>query len=108
MVYDFNYRKGYSSQDYLIEIIIDNDNKAFLLRFLQAIALISPSIVDAWDLWMNDEIMINVNTEYGKIDVSMDIWGFAFIMSNENENCIRKVYELLKLDSNFNDITNYT
>ena len=113
MIYNFNYRKGYGSQEYLIEIFNFETLPGFRTRqitdfldyLLNALKEISPKTIGVNNVWMNDEIWIEINTNYGKITVSVDIWDMIFIMPEENR-CIEKIYELLKLDANFNDTTN--
>ncbi|WKL46724.1 hypothetical protein Q1W71_17365 [Flavobacterium pectinovorum] len=53
------------------------------------------------DLWMNDEIEIEVNSDIGLFYVSKDIWDLAFIMSDNNQECINKINLILLKDKNF-------
>lgn len=56
------------------------------------------------DLWINDEYLLDVNSDIGSFSISKDIWGFAFIMSEENQECLNKINLILLKDQNFQKV----
>jgi hypothetical protein len=102
--YTYHYRSAYGSANLLIEFVKGVEDDAFVTDFLEAITEINPQIVGHQDLWMNDEIEIAIQTDFGRFTLSKDIWGFAFIMSDENQSCLEKINNLLAKDDKFEKI----
>jgi hypothetical protein len=50
---------------------------------------------------MNDETVLNVASTKGPFSVSQDIWGSAFIMARDNQDCIALIDKLLEANSMF-------
>jgi hypothetical protein len=104
MKYKYHLRPGYQSQDLLIEIFSGVENEYFLTDLLDLIAAINPKIDKISDLWMNDEILMEVSSDVGFFSISKDIWDFAFIMSDHNQECIKKISLLLSENENFQKV----
>jgi hypothetical protein len=102
--YTYHYRPAYGSANLLIEFVNGVEDEAFAADFLEAIKKINPQIVGHQDLWMNDEIEIAIRTDFGRFMLSKDVWGFAFIMSDENQSCLAKINNLLVKDDRFEKI----
>ena len=99
----FKHRLGYGSNDFLIEFIsgVDED---FGNKLFEAIKILHPKIAGKDDVWMNDEVIYTVDSDLGRFTLSNDVWGCAFIMSEENQNCVAKINELLLEDKRFEKI----
>jgi hypothetical protein len=94
-------RPGYKSQDLLIEIFSGAEDEYFLTDLLDSISEINPKVDKMNDLWINDEIEIKVSSDIGSFFISKDIWDLAFIMSDNNQECINKINLILLQDKNF-------
>jgi hypothetical protein len=99
--YKFSFRQAYGSDKMLIEFITGVEREEFLPDFLDAIKNFHPKLESAVDLWMNDEIQFKVNSDLGDFLFSKDIWGFAFVWADENQHGIKKISDLLAIDSRF-------
>ncbi|WP_163409462.1 hypothetical protein [Flavobacterium ajazii] len=104
MKYKYHLRPGYKSQDLLIEIFNGVEDDSFLTDLLDSIAVIKPKVDKINDLWINDEILMEVSSEIGLFSISKDIWDFAFIMSDDNQECVKKIELLLSTNKNFQKI----
>ncbi|MEP6805474.1 MAG: hypothetical protein ABI892_13185 [Flavobacterium sp.] len=104
MKYKYHLRPGYKSQELLIDIFSGAENEDFFPDFFDSIAAINPEVDTINDLWMNDEYLLDVKSDIGSFSISKDIWGFAFIMADENQECIHKISSILLQDENFEKI----
>jgi hypothetical protein len=104
MKYKYNFRPAYKSQELLIEIFSGAENEDFLSDFLNAISEINPKVENIKNLWMNDEDLFEITSDSGFFLLSKDIWDLAFIMSEENQECIHKINSILSEDKNFQKI----
>jgi hypothetical protein len=69
-----------------------------------ALKSINPRISGVTDLWMNDEFLYHVDSDKGHFILSRDTWGFAFIISDDNQTCISTVDRILAQDERFKKI----
>src|SRR5204862_5649726 len=99
--YKYHYRPEYGSENLLIEFISGVENETFGTDFFDAIKEINPKLVDLEDLWMNDEILCNVNSDFGPFTLTKDIWDLAFIMADDNQSCIARINNLLQSNDKF-------
>jgi len=103
MKYKYHLRPGYKSQNLLIEIFSGVEDECFLTDLLSTIDEINPKVDKINDLWMNDEILMDVSSDSGLFSISKDIWNFAFIMS-EDQKCINKISLLLSESKKFKKV----
>ncbi len=103
-MYKYHFRPEYGSEKLLIEIFNSLEKEEFLSDFLDAIKILKPKVVDLEDLWMNDEILINVNSEMGEFILSKDTWGFVFLMSENNQECLFRINSILEITENFEKV----
>ncbi|GGH69712.1 hypothetical protein HNQ91_002865 [Filimonas zeae] len=99
--YKYRLRPAYGSDKLLLEFSIDKPDGKFEKALFSALESIHPVIEDIADLWMNDEVLLTVATDRGSFLYSKDIWGFAFIMAEENQDCILKIDAILNTSSFF-------
>ena len=103
-MYKYYFRPEYGSSKLLIEFFHDVENVSFLSSLINAISELKPKIGDITDLWMNDEILLNVTSEMGEFTISKDIWGFAFIIAENNQECLSRINSILEVAENFEKI----
>jgi hypothetical protein len=100
--YKYRLRPCFGKTEVLIEFIgIDN---YFISYFVDALVEINPKITDIEDLWMNDEILLHIQTDGGNFLFSKDIYDSVFIMSKENQSLIYQIDELLGTNNVFQKI----
>jgi hypothetical protein len=95
-MYKYHFRPGYQSQELLIDIFYSAESDTFLSDFLSAINEINPKMIDIDDLWINDEILVTIDSEIGKFILSKDIWGFAFVMADNNQEGLARMNSILE------------
>ena len=110
-MYKYYFRPGYKSKKLLIDIFDGAEKDTFFSDFIGAITEINPKVSDVSDLWMNDEITFEFDSQFGKFTFFKDIWGFAFIMAENNQNCLVTISSLLERSELFEktdvDFENY-
>lgn len=99
--YLYYYRPEYHSERLLIEFIRGVERESFGHDLFDAIKAIHPTISGATDAWMNDEFFLTVVSDCGTFTLSKDIWGLAFIMSKESQDCLALINDLLEKDNRF-------
>ncbi len=93
--YRYRLRPSYSTEDLLLEFIFESSDADFVKDLFNALESINPKVDSFEDVWMNDEILLNVNSNKGNFLFSKDIWDFAFIMAKENQQCIIAINDIL-------------
>lgn len=102
--YKYHFRPGYGSQNLLIEFYSGIDNDCFMNDLLGAISEINPKLIDFKDIWVNDEILLEIESDVGSFSLSKDTWGFAFIMADENQDGLKTINSILVNDSRFEKV----
>ena len=100
-MYKYQLRPGYGSDKLLIEFIHGVEKKTFLIDLKKALKQINFEIETTENLWLNDEIIIHVNSSKGKFILSKAIWGFAFILADENQKIISLIDNILSKNDSF-------
>jgi len=95
-MYQYHFRPGYQAEELLLDIFSGAENETFISDFLSAIQEIKPKMIDILDLWMNDEVLMTYDSEVGKFTISKDIWGFAFIIADANQEGLVKINSILE------------
>jgi len=93
--YQYLLRPGYGSDKQLLEFNLDRTDTDFEKDLFTALQEIHPTVESTEDLWMNDEVLIRISSDYGDFILSKDTWDFGFIMANDNQPCILKIDEVL-------------
>jgi hypothetical protein len=104
MKYKYHLRPGYKSQDLLIEIFYGAENEDFFTDFFNSISDINPIVDKINDLWINNDYLLDVTSDIGTFSLSKDIWDLAFIMSENNQECINRINSILLQDDNFQKV----
>lgn len=100
-MYSYRFRPGYGSNKFLIEFIKGVEENTFLSNLIEALSQIEPVIDSSKNLWMNDEVLFNINSSKGKFILSKDVWNCAFIMAEENQKCLKIIDEILNKNKLF-------
>lgn len=103
-MYKYHFRPGYQSTELLIDVFSGAESETFNSDFLNAIEELKPKMIDILDLWMNDEVLMTYDSEIGKFIISKDIWGFAFIMGENNQDGLNKIDSILKKSDLFEKV----
>lgn len=56
---------------------------------------INPRIDAIHDLWMNDEMILEISSDEGPFWLSKDTWDLAFITTHKNQSIIKRIDALL-------------
>ena len=102
--YIYHHSPGYNSQELLIEFTNGVENKAFIPDLLDALKELNLKVMSKEDLWINGELIYNIHSDLGTFEFSIDNWGLAFIMAENNKHCIDRIDQLLVSDSRFTKI----
>jgi hypothetical protein len=100
-MYSYYCRPAYGSEQLLIEFLSGADKDVFFKDLLHALAPLHPVFKGTVDLWMNDEILVALQSDQGPFEVSFDNYDFIFIMSRDNQACIKAIDNLLQQDNRF-------
>ncbi|MCD0464142.1 hypothetical protein [Flavobacterium sp. ENC] len=103
-MYQYYFRPGYQSEELLIDVFGGAEKESFFPDFMEAIKEINPKMIDILDLWMNDEVLMTIDSEAGKFTVSRDIWGFAFIMADNNQDGLHRINSILEKAEQFEKV----
>lgn len=92
--YKYHLRPGYGSAELLLAFFLDDSGTEFVNDLMATLKDIHPNI-DTVEGLMIDELLLEVSSDAGSFSFSNDIWGFAFITTNENQLTIMRINELL-------------
>ncbi len=93
--YTYHLRPDYGSNKLLLEFVLDSSDTEFGRDLLTTLKDLNPKVDSFEDLWMNDEVLLNVSSDKGAFLLSKDVWDFAFIMAENNQSCIILIDEIL-------------
>lgn len=99
--YKYRLRPCYGSNELLLEFLLDDSDTEFEKDFFFAIKEIHPNVDSVNDLWMNDEVLLQVSSDQGAFLFSKDVWNFAFITAEKNQQCIKLLDNILTKSSLF-------
>lgn len=109
--YTYFLRPGYGSDKLLLEFMLVSSDTGFVKDLLTALKTLNPKIEAVEDLWMNDEVLLNVSSDEGAFVVTKDVWNFVFVIAENNQSCISLIDEILKSNGLFQkkdgDFENY-
>lgn len=103
-MYQYYFRPAYKSEELLIDVFGGAENENFISDFLNAIAVLKPTMTDILDLWMNDEVLMSFDSEIGSFTLSKDIWGFAFITAENNQEGLFQINSILENSEMFTKV----
>lgn len=94
-MYKYYYRKAYMSGTSLIEFFKGTGRDGFFTSVFAALSSIHPTVRGIKELWLNDEVVFNVNSDLGSFMLAKDINELSFIMADGDSVCIEKIEQLL-------------
>jgi hypothetical protein len=95
--YKYYLRPGYGSDELLIEFITGVEHKNFESDLQKAISGIEPKLIEVVDhMMVNDEWLYKYSSLHGNFDLSKSCWDIAFIITDNNQDCIKKINKLLE------------
>ena len=97
----YRYRPGYGSTKYLLEFNFRDEVEDPIKFLLNIIKQLDPAISDINDLWQNDEVIFHITSTKGSFIISKDIWGFIFIMGEDNQLVLRTIDDILSSNPQF-------
>lgn len=97
----YYYRKTYSSGEALIEFVKGTESDGVFRNVFGALSSAHPSIRNIGELWTNNEIVMNVDSDLGNFILSKDIYNLSCIMARRNAGCIEKIDQLLAANPMF-------
>jgi hypothetical protein len=103
-IYSYHFRPAYQSKDLLIAIFDGAESESFNSDFLNVIAEIQPKMIDILDLWMNNEVLMTFDSVAGQFTISKDIWGFAFVMAENNQEGLTRINSILECSELFEKV----
>jgi hypothetical protein len=109
--YRYRFRPCYGSEKLLLEFILDSSDTKFDHDLFTALKDVRPVVESVEDLWMNDEVLLSISSTQGAFVLSKDNWGFAFLMAEKNQSCLKLIDGMLNSNSLFEkeevDFKNY-
>ncbi|MEZ4525309.1 MAG: hypothetical protein R2941_05245 [Desulfobacterales bacterium] len=103
-MYKYTIRPCFKSTEYLIEFFIDQIDDEFFKQLFQALEVIDIQVGDIQDLWINNEVLLNCNSNIGQFMISIDSWDMVFIMASDNQAAVQQLSELLNTQESFMEI----
>jgi cold shock CspA family protein len=103
-LYQYFFRPAYHSEELLIDVFSGAESEIFTTDFLHAIEEIKPKMTDILDLWMNDEVIMTIDSEIGQFTLSKDIWGFGFITAENNQEALIRINSILEKSELFEKV----
>lgn len=103
-MYTYKCRPGYGSKDLMIEFESGTENKSFLKDLAKALQAMNAKISSSKNVWMNDEVWINISSKHGNFTLTKDNWGLVFIMTQKNQVGMMILDQLLAKNGMFEKI----
>jgi hypothetical protein len=102
--YKYHYRPGYGSEKLLLEFLSGVEDESFISDLFSAIKSIQPEIMGNENIWMDDTFTYTMHSTIGNFILSKDIWNFAFMHADYNQDCLDTINQLLLEDVRFKKI----
>jgi hypothetical protein len=99
-MHKYKVRPGYGTTELLIEFNVEPD-EIFFGDLYGVLKEINVSTINITDLWVNDEVIFNLDSDHGQFELSKDIWDFVFIMATKNQVIISIISNLLNQSGRF-------
>ncbi|HTJ48982.1 MAG TPA: hypothetical protein VL443_05965 [Cyclobacteriaceae bacterium] len=100
-MYQYKLRPAYGGNNLLLEFFIGSEQDDFMSDLFKAFNELDIQTKSVSDLWMNDEVVLELSSSVGDFSLSKDIWGFVFIMADNNHDGIKILDEHLIKSGNF-------
>ena len=97
----YRLRPAYGTSELLLEFVNGPEKKSFLAELKDTLSELDIETQSIQDLWMNDEGIFMIDSKRGPFTLSIDTWGLAFIMAQDNQDLILKIDAILSVHPNF-------
>jgi hypothetical protein len=97
--YKYRFRPSIGSNLLLLEFL-NAESDHFCSELLQALRDLHPKIDRSENLPM-DEFLYHVSSDCGPFTLSLDMWGIAFILSEDSGQCLMAIDRLLRNNGRF-------
>ncbi|WP_430906225.1 hypothetical protein [Maribacter sp. 2-571] len=97
----YKLRPAYGSENLLIEFGTADDGEYLLFEIMKLLSMHGFEQQGKIDLWMNDEILVVMCSQNGRVTLSLDVWGSIYILANNNQQDIRRIDTLLQNTKKF-------
>lgn len=94
-MYRFKVRPGYNSPAMLIDFSLDEADDVFFGTLYGALQGINPSKIDLTDLWADEDVTLQCDSDLGEFEIVSDIYDLVYITANDNQKVILEIGELL-------------
>lgn len=103
-IYNYHLRPEYDSENLLLEFFESGETN-LLADLFDILTHFKATNTKTEDLWMNDEVLYHFeSTLLGPFVMSKDVWGFVFIIAQDNQAALNKIDEYLINDNRFQKI----
>lgn len=93
--YSYLLRPGYRTSELLIEFVIIKEPKSFIQELINLLTVNDFLYNGSTDVWMNQEILIHLESSNGKVNVIRDFYDFVFILGENNQKDILRIDTIL-------------
>lgn len=100
-MYRYHLCPGYGSKELLIELLPKSADQVFLDELFGVLRQANATVKDVQDLWVNDEVLMSFESDWGPFEVSKNIWDFVFILAPENQPVILKIDQAMQANPQF-------
>lgn len=103
--HSYELRPEFGSDRLLMEFTSATEPHELIRDLLTTCAPIKFQLAEATDLWMNDEVLLEIQSNFGNFTLSKDIWSFVFLLARDNQAGLQKLDTFLKDTPLFERIT---
>jgi hypothetical protein len=94
-MHKYYYRKAYNSGEALIEFVKGTESDGIFSNVFSALSSVHPSISNICELWKNNEMIVDVNSDLGHFLLQKDVNNHSRIVFRRNAGSIDKIDQLL-------------
>lgn len=97
----YYYRKTFSSGEAQIEFFKGTESDGVFSTVFGALSSAHPTVRNIGELWTNNEMVVNVDSDLGNFVLGKDVYNLSYIVARKNAACIDKIDQLLSADPMF-------
>lgn len=100
-MYIYRFRPGYGSNEFLLEFTKNAGSEEFYLDLFDAFSSINCKTKVIEDEWNDDELVMQINADIGTFELSQDSQNTVFILTEDSQQGLKLLEELLQNNQNF-------
>ncbi|BAV06836.1 hypothetical protein SAMN05421788_102530 [Filimonas lacunae] len=97
----YYYKKTYSAGEAQIVFFKGTESDGIFRNVFGALSSARPMIRNIGELWTNNEMVVNVDSDLGNFVLSKDMSNTSCIVARKNAKCIEQIDQLLAADPMF-------